>query len=118
MSRAIEQKANEESFSWLSTFAKGLALLDDYDHEALDKKGISKKAASYTSLAEYYQLVEEMRKAFDSSIFGKEKDDSFKSSIRQIEKGLGDKDFYPSLEEKAAMLLYLITKNHAFVDWE
>jgi prophage maintenance system killer protein len=53
---------------------------------------------------------------FDSDIFGKEKDKSFQSSIAQIEKGFGTKDFYPTIEEKAAMLLYFVVKNHSFVD--
>ena len=53
---------------------------------------------------------------FDSDVFGKEKDKSFQSSIVQITKGFGEDDFYPTLEEKAAMLLYLVVKNHSFVD--
>lgn len=53
---------------------------------------------------------------FDSDVFGRAKDESFESSLAQIEKGFGDKDFYPTLEEKATMLLYLIVKNHSFVD--
>ena len=53
---------------------------------------------------------------FDSKMFGKEKDQNFQSSIAQIEKGFDDEDFYATLEEKAAMLLYLIVKNHSFVD--
>ena len=57
-----------------------------------------------------------MLKEFDSAVFGKEKDKGFESSVAQIEKGLDDKDFYPTLEEKAAILLYLIVKNHSFVD--
>jgi death-on-curing family protein len=57
-----------------------------------------------------------MRGDFESSVFGKEKDDSFKGSVAQIGKGFGDVDFYPSIEEKAATLLYLIIKNHSFVD--
>jgi len=57
-----------------------------------------------------------MRAEFDSAVFGKEKDDNFQSSVTQISKGMGTQDFYPTIEEKAAMLLYLITKNHSFVD--
>ena len=53
---------------------------------------------------------------FDSQVFGKEKDQNFQSSIAQIEKGFGENDFYPTLEEKATMLLYLVVKNHSFVD--
>ncbi|MEM6263615.1 MAG: virulence protein RhuM/Fic/DOC family protein [Bacteroidota bacterium] len=116
MSRAIEQKSKEVGMEWLDTFAKGLELLDDYDHESLDQKGISKRRTVYPDIKEYYEVVEAMRKEFDSAVFGKEKDDSFSGSVTQIAKGMGEQDFYPTIEEKAAMLLYLITKNHSFVD--
>lgn len=57
-----------------------------------------------------------MRSDFESGVFGKEKDGSFESAVVQISKGFGEEDFYPTLEEKAATLLYLIVKNHGFVD--
>lgn len=57
-----------------------------------------------------------MKLEFESDLFGLEKDKSFESAIAQISKGFGEKDFYPSFEEKAATLLYLIIKNHAFAD--
>ncbi|GLU53652.1 death-on-curing protein [Dyadobacter frigoris] len=116
LSRAIETKIDETDFPWLIQFAKGLELLDDYDHEQLDEKGISKQQAKYPDLSAYQNVIEVMRNEFDSSIFGKAKDDSFQSSVSQIGKGFGDMDFYPSIEEKAATLLYLIIKNHSFVD--
>ncbi|TLV00399.1 RhuM family protein [Dyadobacter luticola] len=116
LSRAIESKVDEADMSWLAHFAKGLELLDDYDHEALDQNGISQRAAVYPDLSSYQNIIETMRQDFDSFIFGKEKDDSFRSSVAQISKGFGEIDFYPSIEEKAATLLYLIIKNHSFVD--
>lgn len=116
LGRAINRKSEDESYAWLDIFAKGLGLLDDYDHESLDKTGITKKKANYPGLEDYYNMVEAMKAEFDSDVFGKEKDENFKSSVTQISKGMGDEDFYPSIEEKAAMLLYLITKNHSFVD--
>ena len=116
LGRAIEQKAEEEGYAWLDTYAIGLGLLDDYDHESLDKAGISRKETNYPELKDYYKMVEVMRAEFDSAVFGKEKDDNFQSSVTQISKGMGTQDFYPTIEEKAAMLLYLITKNHSFVD--
>jgi len=116
LGRAIEHKAKEEGYAWLDTFAKGLGLLDDYDHESLDKSGISKKKTKYPVLEDYYNMVEAMKAEFDSAVFGKEKDQNFQSSVNQISKGMGEDDFYPTIEEKAAMLLYLITKNHSFVD--
>tara|TARA_R110000868_G_scaffold72018_6_gene210217 strand:+ start:930 stop:1298 length:369 start_codon:yes stop_codon:yes gene_type:complete len=57
-----------------------------------------------------------MKLEFKSDVFGLEKDKSFESAISQISKGFGQQDFYPSIEEKAATLLYLIIKNHAFAD--
>jgi prophage maintenance system killer protein len=116
LSRAIEDKVNETDFAWLGQFAKGLELLDDYDHERLDAKGLSIKQAVYPAVSDYYRMVEAMKADFDSNVFGKEKDGSFQSALAQIGKGFGDVDFYPSIEEKAATLLYLIIKNHGFVD--
>lgn len=116
LERAMTDKAEQEELDWLRYFARGLQLLDDYDHEQLDKKGNSTQPANYPSLEDYRQVVERMKADFDSAVFGKEKDDSFPSSIAQISKGFDNVDFYPSLEEKAATLLYLIIKNHSFVD--
>ncbi|WP_192348814.1 RhuM family protein [Algoriphagus sp. Y33] len=116
LSRAIEQKAQDQNLDWLNQFAKGLELLDDYDHENLDKKGLSKTKANYPEISDYQQVIRSMRSEFESGVFGKEKDGSFESAVSQISKGLGEEDFYPTLEEKAATLLYLIVKNHGFVD--
>jgi prophage maintenance system killer protein len=116
LSRAIEQKAEDQNLDWLNHFAKGLELLDDYDHENLDKKGLSKKQANYPELSDYQKVIWSMRSDFGSGVFGKEKDGSFESAVSQIGKGFGEEDFYPTLEEKAATLLYLIVKNHGFVD--
>lgn len=112
--KAIENQENNTSF--LETFAKGLTLLDDYDHERLDTKGLTKKQAIYPTLSDYQSVLKSMLHDFDSDVFGIEKDGGFKSAIAQIEKGFDNQDFYPSLEEKATTLLYLIVKNHAFVD--
>lgn len=111
---AIEEKVSDNTL--LETFAKGLSLLDDYDHEQLDTIGLTTAAANYPSLRDYQSLINQMLKDFDSDVFGKEKDKSFESSVAQIGKGFGKEDFYPSLEEKATTLLYLVVKNHSFVD--
>jgi prophage maintenance system killer protein len=117
LSRAIEEKvANSNEFSWLYQFRMGLKLLDDYDNESLDHSGKHDKVARYPSTSEYMELVNTMRAEFSSDIFGKQKDKSFESAINQIKQGFGKKDAYPTIEEKAAMLLYLVVKNHAFVD--
>jgi death-on-curing family protein len=116
LGRAIEETAHEEGLAWLTNFAKGLTLLDDYDHERLDTQGLSLKPAKYPSKEAYQSLVNQMKLEFESDVFGLEKDKSFESAITQISKGFDHKDFYPSIEEKAATLLYLIIKNHAFAD--
>ena len=117
ISRAIEdQVINNENYAWLHQFSVGLQLLDDYDHEALDEVGKHTKNAAYPTMAEYLKLVNQMRLEFNSVVFGREKDGGFDSAINQIMRGFGEQDVYPSIEEKAAMLLYLVIKNHAFVD--
>lgn len=117
LSRAIEdQSQNNENYAWLHQFSVGLQLLDDYDHESLDEKGKHTEKAEYPSMAEYMKLVEKMRAEFNSDVFGKQKDSGFDSSVNQIRQGFGEQDLYPSIEEKASMLLYLVVKNHAFVD--
>jgi hypothetical protein len=100
----------------LAEFAKGLTLLDDYDHERLDSEGSSKGPTSYPTKTDYQLLIDQMKEAFDSILFGLEKDQGFESAISQISKGFDENDFYPSIEKKAATLLYLITKNHAVTD--
>lgn len=114
LSRAIEEKTADNE--WLAVFAKGLSLLDDYDHEQLDAIGLTQEDAQYPSLEDYQKLINQMLAEFDSEVFGKEKDKSFQSSVAQIAKGFEENDFYPTLEEKATTLLYLIVKNHSFVD--
>ena len=117
LSRVIEEKTNnEDSYEWLHQFNSGLKLLDDYDHESLDKKGSHLENIIYPSKDEYIHLVKQLKSEFNSEVFGIIKDASFESSINQIKQSFGSLDLYPSIEEKAAMLLYLIVKNHAFVD--
>ena len=102
--------------SLLEDFSSGLSLLDDYDHGKLDIKGKSKKKTVVIKSSEYKKLIEIMGKEFKSKLFGKEKDGSFESSISQIYQSFNGKELYPSIEEKSAMLLYLIVKNHSFID--
>ena len=116
LNRALEEQTTAEEFEMLRVFAKGLSLLDDYDHETLDKKGITQQQTVYPSAEEYLNMIRAMYSEFESDVFAKPKDDSFHSSINQIKQGFGAIEFYPSIEEKAANLLYFITKNHSFVD--
>ncbi len=100
----------------LDNFAQGLDLLDDFDHKTLDTKGVTQKDAVIISKEEYLTVINKMKSEFSSDVFANPKDDSFDSSINQVYQTFGGNDCYPTLEEKAAMLLYLITKNHSFSD--
>jgi len=116
LSRAIEQQATSEESEMLKVFAKGLDLLDDFDHQQLDSKGKTVETCIYPTADEYLQLIQNLKSEFASDVFAKPKDESFDSSIHQIQQSFDGKELYPSLEEKAAILLYLIVKNHSFVD--
>ena len=116
LSRAIEEATDEKNKQIFTIFSKGLALLDDYDHEQLDLKGKTIREAVIPTYDEYMQLIRNMYAEFQSDIFAKPKDKSFNSSINQIKQTFAGKELYPSIEEKAANLLYFITKNHSFVD--
>lgn len=100
----------------LDNFAKGLDLLDNFDHKTLDTKGVTQKEAVVISESEFLKVINKMKSEFASDVFANPKDESFASSVNQIYQTFGGNDCYPTLEEKAAMLLYLITKNHSFSD--
>lgn len=100
----------------IADFSNGLGILDDYDNERLDSKGLTEKEAAVISYEECKDIIGITKDEFNSPLFGQERDDSFKSSIGQIYQSFADIDLYSSIEEKAAMLLYLIVKNHSFVD--
>lgn len=117
LSRVIEEKIEiSDNYGWLNSFNLGLQLLDDYDHESLDANGNHNQIAKHPDISEYFDLLNQMRSDFNSDIFGKQKDNGFESAVNQIKQSFGNSDAYPSIEEKAAMLLYLVVKNHAFVD--
>ena len=104
-------------FKVVVDYTYALDTLDDYDYQRLS---ISKTTSKETFHATYEDAMKEinvLKEKFGySPLFGNEKDDSFKSSIGQIYQTFGGVDLYPSVEEKAAMLLYLVTKNHSFSD--
>ena len=102
--------------AFLSNFAKGFELLDDYDHQRLDQKGKTKSSESMFSTGELLDMIKTLKKDFDSDVFGLPKDESFESSINQIYQTFGNQECYPSIEEKAVTLLYLVVKNHSFID--
>ena len=100
----------------LIVFAKGLELLDDYDNKTLATKGQTTRSAVQITKEEYLELIAKMKPEFGSDVFANPKDESFDSSINQIYQTFGGQECYPTLEEKAAMLLYLLVKNHSFTD--
>ena len=100
----------------LHNFALGLNLLDDYDHKQLDTKGLNKTEAKRISKEEFLKVINDMKSDFESDVFAVPKDDSFESSVNQIYQTFDGVELYPTLEEKAAILLYLIVKNHSFAD--
>lgn len=100
----------------MSEYANGLNLLDSFDHKTLDTKGKSKKESVVISEKEFLTIIDKMKSEYASDVFAVPKDKSFSSSVNQIYQTFDGKELYPTLEEKAAMLLYLITKNHSFSD--
>ena len=100
----------------LDDFAQGLDLLDNFDHKTLDSKGKNTQEAIRVDEKEFLQVIDKMKSEFASDVFANPKDGSFSSSVNQIYQTFDGQELYPTLEEKAAMLLYLITKNHSFSD--
>ncbi|WP_415957869.1 RhuM family protein [Paraprevotella xylaniphila] len=101
----------------VSDYAYALDTLDKYDYQQLAVEQTTNEAKFHATYGGAMQAIEELKAKFGGSQwFAHEKDDSFKSSIGQIYQTSGGQDLYPSVEEKAAMLLYLVTKNHSFSD--
>lgn len=112
--------SNDETnalFEVVTDYAYALDTLDNYDYERLIIDNTTQEAPFRATYENAMAAIDGLRKKFGaSSLFGNEKDDSFKSSIGQIYQTFAGEDLYPSVEEKAAMLLYLVTKNHSFSD--
>lgn len=104
-------------FDVVTDYAYALDTLDNYDYERLVIEKTTQEERFHATYENAISEIEGLRKKFGGSVlFGNEKDDSFKSSIGQIYQTFGGVELYPSVEEKAAMLLYLVTKNHSFSD--
>ena len=121
--RTIQQqpaKSTDESnalFDVVVDYTYALDTLDDYDYQRLHIARITKEEPFHATYENAMHEIDLLRQKFDGSVlFGNEKDESFKSSIGQIYQTFGGAELYPSVEEKAAMLLYLVTKNHSFSD--
>ena len=117
-SKAVESKDETQAiFDVVLDYTYALDTLDNYDYERLTVKETTPEERFHATYENAMQTISALREKFGgSTLFGNEKDDSFKSSIGQIYQTFGGKDLYPSVEEKAAMLLYLVTKNHSFSD--
>ena len=98
-------------------YTYALDRLDDYDYQRLTIPESSTEEKFHATYEGAMKVLEELREKFGGNdLFANQKDDSFKSSIGQIYQTFGGQELYPTVEEKAAMLLYLITKNHSFSD--
>ena len=104
-------------FEVVTDYTYALDTLDNYDYERLTIDKTTKEEPFHATYENAMEAINGLREKFGgSALFGNEKDDSFKSSIGQIYQTFGGEELYPSVEEKAAMLLYLVTKNHSFSD--
>lgn len=105
----------EQVLSVIEQYSTALDMLDDYDHQRMSRP--SGNPATYVlTYEECREVIAAMRFGAESDLFGKEKDDSFKGSIGNIYQVYAGQEIYDSLEEKAANLLYFVTKNHSFFD--
>jgi prophage maintenance system killer protein len=104
-------------FEVVTDYSYALDTLDNYDYERLTIDKTTKQEKFHATYDNAMEEIARLRDKFGGSVlFGNEKDESFKSSIGQIYQTFGGEELYPSVEEKAAMLLYLVTKNHSFSD--
>lgn len=113
----LQSVESEALFEVVTDYAYALDTLDNYDYERLTIDKTTKDEPFHATYENAMEEIFRLREKFGgSALFGNEKDESFKSSIGQIYQTFGGEELYPSVEEKAAMLLYLVTKNHSFSD--
>ena len=106
---------SKQVLSVIESFSSALELLDAYDHQNMTRPKGS-EAIYYLTYEECRRVIDQMRFNEESDLFGKEKDGPFKGSIGNIYQSFAGQEIYPTLEEKAANLLYFVTKNHSFWD--
>ncbi|MBR2949414.1 MAG: virulence protein RhuM/Fic/DOC family protein [Lachnospiraceae bacterium] len=115
MKRTENDLDSKQVLSVIEKYSHALDLLDCYDHQNMTRpKG--NEAIYVLGYEECMQVIQSMRFGDESDLFGKEKDESFKGSLGSIYQTFGGAEVYDSLEEKAANLLYFVTKNHSFFD--
>ncbi|PQJ75697.1 virulence protein RhuM/Fic/DOC family protein [Polaribacter gangjinensis] len=101
----------------LADYSNALDILDKFDHQTLSKNNVNNVISYKIEYKEAKDAIEKLKVKFGGSdLFGNEKDQSFKSSIATIDQTFDGKELYPSIEEKAANLLYFVVKNHSFSD--
>ena len=115
MKRTENELDSKQVLSVIEKYNTALNLLDSYDHQNM-KRPRGNEATYVLTYEECKAAIDSMRFGHESDLFGREKDDSFKGSIGNIYQSFAGKDVYESLEEKAANLLYFVTKNHSFFD--
>lgn len=115
MKRTENELDGRQVLSVIEKYSTALELLDSYDHQNM-KRPKGTDTVYVLTYEECRDVIAQMRFGDESELFGKEKDDSFKGSIGNIYQSFGGQDIYGSLEEKAANLLYFVTKNHSFYD--
>ena len=115
MKRTENELDGKQILSVIERYNHALDLLDAYDHQTM-KRPKGNEATYVLAYEECVEVIQSMRFGDESDLFGREKDDSFKGSIGNIYQSFDGNDVYKSLEEKAANLLYFITKNHSFCD--
>lgn len=115
MKRTEDSLDAKQVLSVIEKYSTALELLDEYDHQTMGRPE-GNGAIYVLTYEECKHVIDSMKFGNESAIFGNEKDDSFKGSIGNIYQSFGGQDVYPSLEEKAANLLYFVTKNHSFSD--
>ena len=115
MKRVANSLDTTQVLDVVNAYSTALDLLDEYDHQTIEKPKARGHSVELT-YEECRRFIDSMKFAADSPLFGNEKDGSFKSALGAVYQSFGGKDLYPSSQEKAANLLYLVTKNHGFSD--
>ena len=115
MKRTENALDGKQVLNVIEKYSEALDMLDSYDHQTMSRPrgNVSTYNLSYE---ECRDVIAQMRFGAESDLFGREKDDSFKGSIGNIYQSFNGIELYPTLEEKAAHLLYFVTKNHSFYD--
>ena len=115
--RPLTSDDYDSLFQVVSDYAYALQVLDRYDYQQLTMEATTSESQFHATYENAMETILKLKERFsESTLFGNEKDGSFKSSIGQIYQTFDGQELYPSVEEKAAMLLYLVVKNHSFSD--